>query len=293
MTSITQTDGGAASLTKAQLAGSLVAENHDGWSLELKEEFARHSHDGHVGSRLLFETNRVRGWEIRLAPGQRLHAHRHVLDYFWIASTAGHGRQHTSDGTTRDVSYNPGDSKHLTFDRGEYLLHDLNNIGDTELVFTTVEHLDSANKPLPIDSPVADGRGALEALADAFSSAYPKADMATLHSIFRRDAVVWHNWARSAQSLEEHLATLEAVSANLRSMAYEKIRRHYFGRGWVQQHTVTGETQAGQTWEAEACVVCTVVDGRIQRLEEYVDPTQFAAHRTTVEHLDSVSRDEA
>lgn len=29
-------------------------------------------------------------------------------------------------------------------------LHDIENIGDTELVFTTVEHLDSANAPLPL-----------------------------------------------------------------------------------------------------------------------------------------------
>lgn len=150
MTSTTPTDGSAQSLTKIPLAGSLIAENYDGWSPELKEEFARYSFDGRVGSRLLFETNRVRVWEIRLAPGRRLHAHRHVLDYFWIATTAGRSRQHTSDGTTRDVTYNAGDSKYLTFDRGEYLLHDLNNIGDTELVFATVEHLDSANEALPI-----------------------------------------------------------------------------------------------------------------------------------------------
>jgi hypothetical protein len=150
----TPTDGGAQSLTKIPLAGSLVAKSHDGWSPELKEEFARHSYDGHVGSRLLLETNRVRVWEIRLAPGQRWHAHRHVLDYFWIASTAGRSRQHISDGTTRDVNYNAGDSKYFMFDRGEYLLHDLNNIGDTELVFNTVEHLDSANEALPITTAV-------------------------------------------------------------------------------------------------------------------------------------------
>ena len=152
MTSTTPPDGSTQSLSTIPLAGSLVAENHEGWSANLKEEFARHSYDGHVGSRLLFESNRVRAWEIRLAPGERWHAHRHVLDYFWIASTAGRSRQHTSDGTTRDVSYNPGDSKYLTFNRGEYLLHDLNNIGDTELVFATVEHLDSANNALPITS---------------------------------------------------------------------------------------------------------------------------------------------
>ena len=78
-----------------------------------------------------------------------------------------------------------------------------------------------------------------------------------------------------AHATQSH--SLKAVSANLRSMAFEKIRRRYFGHGWVQQHTVTGETQTGQTWEAEACIVFTVVDGRIQRLEEYIDPTQFAA----------------
>ena len=153
MTSTTPSDDSAQSMTKIALAGAIVAENYDGWSPELKEEYARHSHDGHVGSRLLFETNRVRVWEIRLAPGQRVHAHRHALDYFWIATTAGRSRQHTSDGTTRDVSYHPGDSKYLTFDSGEYLLHDLNNTGETELVFVTVEHLDSANEALTITSP--------------------------------------------------------------------------------------------------------------------------------------------
>ena len=41
-------------------------------------------------------------WEIRLAPGERWHAHRHVLDYFWTAVNAGSSRQHTHDGTVRD-----------------------------------------------------------------------------------------------------------------------------------------------------------------------------------------------
>jgi hypothetical protein len=142
---------GSPALTDIALAGTLVADNYDGWSAELREEFARFSHDGHVGSRLPFETERVRVWEIRLAPGEHWHAHRHVLDYFWIASTSGRSRQHTADGTTREVTYTGGDSKHFTFGPGEYLLHDLHNVGDTELVFATVEHLDSANAALPIE----------------------------------------------------------------------------------------------------------------------------------------------
>src|SRR6478609_7969239 len=84
------------------------------------------------------------------APGERWHAHRHVLDYFWTAVNAGRSRQHTSDGTTRDVSYGAGETRHFTFAAGEFLLHDIENVGDTDLVFTTVEHLDSANAPLDV-----------------------------------------------------------------------------------------------------------------------------------------------
>ncbi|WP_415973886.1 hypothetical protein [Rhodococcus sp. 077-4] len=137
-------------LSDLPLAGTLVAENFEGWSDELRAEFEAHSHDGQVGSTLLSENDRVRVWEIRLAPGQRWHAHRHVLDYFWTAVNAGTSRQHTFDGTTRDVSYTAGETRHFHFGTGEYLLHDIENVGPSELIFTTVEHLDSVNAPLPL-----------------------------------------------------------------------------------------------------------------------------------------------
>jgi beta-alanine degradation protein BauB len=133
------------------LAGQLIGSNFDGWSDALKAEFTELAHDGHVGSRLLSQNDRVRVWEIRLAPGERWHAHRHVLDYFWTAVTAGSSRQHTHDGTTRDVSYAVGETRHFHFGPNEFLLHDIENVGLTELVFTTVEHLNSDNAPLPLD----------------------------------------------------------------------------------------------------------------------------------------------
>ena len=132
------------------LAGDLIASDFEGWSDALRQEFEDHAFDPEVGSRLLSENERVRVWEIRLAPGERWHAHRHVLDYFWTAITPGRSWQHTFDGTTRDVSYTAGETRHFVFGSGEYLLHDIENIGDQELIFTTVEHLDSANDPLPL-----------------------------------------------------------------------------------------------------------------------------------------------
>ncbi|WP_405582413.1 hypothetical protein [Streptomyces sp. NBC_01092] len=131
-------------------AGTLVADAYRGWSRELCEEFEARAFNGRVGGRLLSETDRVRVWEIRLAPGERLPAHRHVLDYFWTAVTAGRSRQHTSDGTTRDVAYEQGETRHFAFGPGEHLLHDLENTGSTALTFTTVEFKQGPNPPLPL-----------------------------------------------------------------------------------------------------------------------------------------------
>ena len=138
-------------LADLPLAGDLIGTNFEGWSPELRAEFAAHSQDGQVGSRLLSQTPRARVWEIRLAPGERWHAHRHVLDYFWTAIHAGRSRQHTHDGTTREVSYRAGETRYFHFAAAEYLLHDIENVGDNELIFTTVEHLDSENQPLDVD----------------------------------------------------------------------------------------------------------------------------------------------
>ena len=119
---------------------------------ELKAEFERESRqkNGCVGSQLLSETDKVRIWIIRLAPGERIGFHRHVLNYFWTSVNGGRGRQHLMDGTTVEHSYFPGETRHETYGAGEYKVHDLENLGDQEMIFNTIEFLDSANKPLPV-----------------------------------------------------------------------------------------------------------------------------------------------
>ncbi len=120
------------------------------WSDELKADLARNALNGAVGHELVSETDRVRVWLLRLAPGERIGFHRHVLDYFWTVMGDGKARSHYGDGSTADTTYRAGDTRHMRFGPGEFMVHDLINIGDTTLVFTTVEFLDSANEPLPI-----------------------------------------------------------------------------------------------------------------------------------------------
>nr|WP_237482177.1 hypothetical protein [Lichenibacterium sp. 6Y81] len=106
--------------------------------------------NGCVGTELVSETDRVRVWLIRLAPGERIGFHEHVLDYFWTAITAGRARSNHDDGSTYEKTYAAGETQHATYAAGDSKIHDLTNIGDADLVFSTVEFLQSANRPLPI-----------------------------------------------------------------------------------------------------------------------------------------------
>jgi len=122
------------------------------WPPAIAAEFERERQNNNpcVGTTLLSESERVRVWIIRLTPGERIGFHRHVLDYFWTSVTGGRGRQHVHDGSTVEYTYQPGETRHETYGLGELKVHDLENLGDKEMVFMTIEFLQSANKPLPL-----------------------------------------------------------------------------------------------------------------------------------------------
>jgi hypothetical protein len=107
------------------------------WPPEIAAEFEREKNNPNpcVGNALVSESDRVRVWTIRLKPGERIGFHRHVLDYFWTAVTGGRGRQHVHDGTTVEYTYAPGETRHETYGPGQFKVHDLENLGDKEMVF--------------------------------------------------------------------------------------------------------------------------------------------------------------
>ena len=126
------------------------------WPVAVRAEFEHEAKYPNpcVGQQLLSETDQVRVWRIHLKPGERVGFHRHVLDYFWSAATSGRGRQHFNDGETREYGYAAGETRHETYGPGEYKVHDLENIGNTDLIFVTVEFLHSANKPMTLPKSV-------------------------------------------------------------------------------------------------------------------------------------------
>src|SRR4029077_17556848 len=127
------------------------------WPAALKAEFAREAErpNGCVGSELLSETDKLRVWTIRLKPGERIGFHLHVLNYFWAVVNGARVRLQLLDVSTVEYSYHPGETRHETYGPGEFKVHDLENLGDQDMIFMTVESIEgSANKPLAVPETV-------------------------------------------------------------------------------------------------------------------------------------------
>jgi quercetin dioxygenase-like cupin family protein len=122
------------------------------WTPAQRSELESHGANPLVGTRLLLEDERARVWEIRLAPGERLAFHRHVLDYVWTCVSGGKAISHDGAGNTNHVDYEVGETRALSFGKGASMIHDLENAGSEDIVFTTVEFLASDNAPLPLAS---------------------------------------------------------------------------------------------------------------------------------------------
>jgi beta-alanine degradation protein BauB len=124
------------------------------WPLDVQRDFEKNQFSGVVGTTLVSETDRVRVWYVRIPVGQRSPFHRHVLDYFFTVLSDGHQRVYYDDGRTIENEQCAGDTMHFNFRPGQYFVHCVENIGTTELTYTTVEFLDGANPPLPVPDTV-------------------------------------------------------------------------------------------------------------------------------------------
>lgn len=106
------------------------------------EELAAAPGNLDVGTRLWFENDAIRVWEVRLQPGERGPFHAHTRRYFWTVVDGGIGRQRTADGTMVVREYHVGDTNYSEHSPENPTIHDFENYGDSPIRFITVELLD-------------------------------------------------------------------------------------------------------------------------------------------------------
>jgi hypothetical protein len=106
-----------------------------------RDELERASANRKVGTRLLYENDDLRVWDITLQPGERLPFHRHATSYFYRCTSAGRVRVHTPDGGSDEYDAPLDEVVFHEIGPDDVFVHDLENVGDTVVAYTTVELL--------------------------------------------------------------------------------------------------------------------------------------------------------
>jgi len=112
-------------------------------------------------------------------------------------------------------------------------------------------------------------------LAHALFDALEAGDTGAVADCYAPGMTMWANFTMAESSREENLAAIEAGKAALRRRTYDDRQIHTFGDGFVAQYTCTVVTHQGRRVPLASCLVATVHDGKIVKLEEYTDSGRF------------------
>lgn len=120
----------------------------------------------------------------------------------------------------------------------------------------------------------------------AFFSAIESGDVEAVRALYAPDAVIWHNDDLVEQTVEENLKVLGGLQRVASDLRYEIIRQADTGDGVLQQHILHGRLPDGQDFSLHVAIYVQVRDGRITRVEEYLDSAQRSRIRRARESLD-------
>lgn len=105
-------------------------------------------------------------------------------------------------------------------------------------------------------------------------------DPTGLEEVYTPDAVIWHSHDNKETTFEQNMKLLVAMDKILYDREYADRRVWVFEGGVAQSHTLRGRRRSDdELVELHAMVVCEVTDGRISRLNEYIDPEESARLR--------------
>jgi ketosteroid isomerase-like protein len=121
----------------------------------------------------------------------------------------------------------------------------------------------------------------MNALADRFTSGYERGDIDAIIACYAPDARIWHNFDGAEQTVQDQLGATRWLYEKLKDLKYEILSRKFFDGGYVQQYVVNGTlTNGGGAFRMPLCMSVIVRDGRIARLDEYLDSAHLRPLQT-------------
>jgi ketosteroid isomerase-like protein len=113
--------------------------------------------------------------------------------------------------------------------------------------------------------------------AERFVGAIQAGDAPAVRACYAPDAKIWHNHDGLEQTVDQNVRTLEWFKRKLPDRRYRVLRREALKDGFMQQHVLEATLPDGVAWAMPACVVATIRDGLIVRLDEYLDSAHAGA----------------
>lgn len=94
-------------------------------------------------------------------------------------------------------------------------------------------------------------------------------------------STVWTNFDDRHQQIADVVRTLGWLRRHVHGLRYDIVRRESIAGGVVQQHVLRGRAGDGTEIAMPACVWCTIEDGLVTSIAEYLDPSGLSAAMTS------------
>jgi ketosteroid isomerase-like protein len=120
------------------------------------------------------------------------------------------------------------------------------------------------------------GGSPLELAARIFA-AIEAGDVDTVAALWDEGIAVWHNTDGIEQTKTENLRTLAWMARTTASRSYREVRRHETPIGFAQQHVLHLTFPDGRVADLPAALFVEVRDGRVTRIDEYLDTASVSA----------------
>lgn len=112
-------------------------------------------------------------------------------------------------------------------------------------------------------------------LCTQFFDAYQDGRTDVLKEIMSDDCIVWHNVFGKETTRDDNLTAYPNSYSGQRRRLYNDRQINAFEDGFVIQYTLHGTMTSGHKAGMPICIVGRCRDGKITRIDEYMDTTKF------------------